>query len=123
MARFKLLSSAAIGEWLVALLLATNLVWTTLCLGGYRPETMALSWPLTGAALAVQLGFAAWRRQRPHPAGLWLLPFLGYAAFNVAAVSPVPWLGWRDWLGWAQMIAVFWLMVNGLTRRGPRLAT
>lgn len=120
MARPKFLSSAAIGEWLVAILLAANLVWTTLCLGGYRPETMALSWPLTGAALAVQLGFAAWHGQRPHPAGLWLLPFLAYAAFNVAAVSPVAWLGWRDWLGWAQMIAVFWLMINGLTRKGPR---
>lgn len=120
MARLKFLSSAAIGEWLVALLLAANLVWTTLCLGGYRPETMALSWPLTAAALAVQHGFAAWQGQRPHPAGLWLLPFLAYAAFNVAAVSPVPWLGWRDWLGWAQMIAVFWLMINGLTRKGPR---
>jgi O-antigen ligase len=120
MARLKFLSSAAIGEWLVALLLAVNLGWTTLCLGGYRPETMALSWPLTAAALALQLGFAAWHRQRPHPAGLWLLPFLAYAAFNVSAVSPVPWLGWRDWLGWTQLIAVFWLMINGLTRKGPR---
>jgi len=101
-------------------LLAANLLWTTLCLGGYRPETMTLSWSLTGASLSVQLGFAAWNRQRPHPAGLWFLPFLAYAAFNVAAVSPVRWLGWRDWLGWAQLIAVFWVMVNGLTRRGPR---
>ena len=120
MARPKLLLSAAIGEWLVAILLAANLVWTTLCLGGYRPETMALSWPLTALALAVQLGFAAWQGRRPHVAGLWLLPFLGYAAFNVAAVSPVSWLGWRDWLGWAQMIAVFWMVINGLTRHGPR---
>ena len=120
MARLKSLPTAAIGEWIVGVLLAANLVWTTLCLGGYRPETMALSWPLTGAALSLQLGIAAWTRQRPHPAGLWFLPFLAYAAFNVSAVSPVPWLGWRDWLGWAQMLAVFWLMVNGLTRRGPR---
>ena len=120
MARFKSPSSAAIGEWIVGVLLAANLLWTTLCLGGYRPETMTLSWSLTGAALSVHLGIAAWTRQRPHPAGLWFLPFLAYAAFNVAAVSPVRWLGWRDWLGWAQLIAVFWLMVNALTRRGPR---
>ena len=120
MARFKFLSTAAVGEWLVAALLAVNLVWTTLCLGGYRPETMAVSWSLTGAALSLHLGIAAWTRQSPHRAGLWFLPFLAYAAFNVAAVSPVSWLGWRDWLGWAQMIAVFWLVVNGLVRKGPR---
>ena len=120
MARFKFLSSAAVGEWIVGVLLAVNLFWTTLCLGGYRPETMVLSWLLTGAALSLHLGIVAWTRQRPHPAGLWFLPFLAYAAFNVTAVSPVPWLGWRDWLGWAQMIVVFWLMVNGLTRKGPR---
>jgi len=109
-----------VDEWCVALLLAAALLWTTLCLGGYRPETMVVSWTLTGAALALHLGVAAWTAQRPHPAGLWLLPFLGYAAFNVVAVSPVPWLGWRDWFGWAQLIAVFWLMLNALTRRGPR---
>jgi len=120
MARIKSPSTAAIGEWIVGGLLAVNLIWTTLCLGGYRPETMTLSWSLTGAALALHLGIAAWTRQRPHLAGLWFLPFLAYAAFNVSAISPVSWLGWRDWLGWAQMIAVFWLMVNGLTRRGPR---
>ncbi len=120
MARLKTLPTAAIGEWIVAGLLVVNLIWTTLCLGGYRPETMTLSWFLTGAALSLHLGIAAWTRQRPHPAGLWFLPFLAYAAFNVTAVSPVPWLGWRDWLGWAQMIAVFWLMINGLTRKGPR---
>ncbi|MFT3782453.1 MAG: O-antigen ligase family protein [Nibricoccus sp.] len=121
MARPKFVSSAAIGEWLVAILLAANLAWTILCLGGYRPETMALSWPLTAAALGTQLGFAAWRGERPHPAGFFLLPFLGYAAFNVAAVSPVPWLGWRDWFGWAQVIAVFWIYLNGLKRSGPRI--
>ncbi len=120
MARLKSLPTAALGEWIVAGLLVLNLAWTTLCLGGYRPETMAVSWPLTGAALSLHLGIAAWTRQRPHPAGLWFLPFLAYAAFNVTAVSPVPWLGWRDWLGWAQMIAVFWLMINGITRKGPR---
>jgi tetratricopeptide (TPR) repeat protein len=121
MARFKYFSFEALGEWLVALLVAANLLWTTLCLGGYRPETMTVSWALTGAALSLHLGIAAWTRQRPHPAGLWLLPFVAYAAFNVAAVSPVAWLGWRDWLGWAQMIAMFWLMINALKRRGPRV--
>ncbi len=45
-----------------------------------------------------------------HPAGWWLVPFLGYAAVNVAVVSRVGWLGWWDWLGWAQRVITFWLV-------------
>jgi hypothetical protein len=40
-------------EWAQTALLAANLVWTTLCLGGYRPETMAVTLALTGLLLAV----------------------------------------------------------------------
>jgi O-antigen ligase len=58
---------------------------------------------------------------RLHPAGWWLLPFLGYAALNVQWVTPVRWLGWMDWWGWAQMTAVFWVVLNGVRSRGPRM--
>lgn len=106
------------------MLLAGNLVWTTLCLGGYRPETIVVTGSLTAALLALHLcarvvdapesGFAA------HPAGWLFVPFLIYAAVNVARVSPVPWLGWLDWFGWAQMLAAFWVALNGLRSTGPR---
>jgi O-antigen ligase len=111
---------ADVGEWAVALLLAANWVWTTLCLGGYRPETMTVSWALTGAALAVQLGLAAFEGEKPHPAGWWLLPFLGYGLFNVFTVSPVRWLAWLDYLNWIQIVAIFWTTLNGVKSRGPR---
>jgi Lipid A core - O-antigen ligase and related enzymes len=117
-------------EWAQVALLAGNLTWTTLCLGGYRPETMVVTTALTGALLVVHLvGFALLREQlagrdggvaRLHPAGWCLLPFLAYAAANVALVSPVKWIGWRDWIGWAQMIAVFWVVLNGVRTRGAR---
>jgi hypothetical protein len=42
-------------EWTQTALLSGNLVWTTLCLGGYRPETMVVSWGLTGLLLTVHL--------------------------------------------------------------------
>ena len=53
-----------------------------------------------------------------NPAGWWLVPFLGYAAVNVAVVSRVGWLGWWDWLGWAQRVVTFWLVLDvvGLPR-------
>lgn len=109
-------------EWVQAVLLAANLAWTGLGLGGYRPEVMMVSCMLT--ALSVVLHFA-WRAVvtpplRWHGAGWLFVPFLLYALANVLWVTPTRWLGWRDWLGWAQMIVVFWIVVNDLRSRGPR---
>jgi len=108
-------------EWTLALLLAANLSWTMLFLGGFRPETMLVSWILTGTAWALQLINNAFTAERVHPASWYPLPFLVYAVVNVLWISPVPWLGWRDWLGWAQMAATFWIFLNGVRHRGPRL--
>ena len=113
--------SAGLGEWTLATLLAVNFSWTTLCLGGYRPETMVWSWLLTGLTLALHLGLFVFNTDRLHPTTWALVPFLVYAAINVAVISPVPWLGWRDWLGWAQMAATYGVVVNGIRRRAPRL--
>jgi O-antigen ligase len=109
-----------VGEGLLAGLVLANLWWTTLCLGGYRPETMPVTVVLNALALVVWLGLEGWRQRglRLHAAALATLPFLVYAAVNVGWVTPVPWLGWRDWLGWAQMAAVFWVVLHGI--RGTR---
>jgi len=114
--------SASPGEWILAALLVANLIWTTLCLGGYRPETMVWSWGLTGLTLAMFFGVFGFSTDRAHPTTWALLPFLVYGAINVIFVSPVPWLGWRDWLGWVQMVGTYVVMVNGIRRRSPRLA-
>jgi O-antigen ligase len=114
-------NAAPTGEWMIAGLLAGNLAWTTLCLGGARPETLVLTWALTGVTLALQLTMSAWAGERSHVAGFWLLPFLAYGLISVAFITPVPWIGKRDWLGWAGMIAIFWISLNGLRRPGPRL--
>ncbi|MDR0352260.1 MAG: tetratricopeptide repeat protein [Opitutaceae bacterium] len=110
------------GEWALAALLAGNLAWTSLHLGGVRAETMAASWLLTGAALALHLLLAAVSGERPRwsGAGVLLAAFLVCAAANVRWVTPVRWLGVRDWLAWAQMLAVFWVAWRGLRRAGPR---
>ncbi|HUR57963.1 MAG TPA: O-antigen ligase family protein [Opitutaceae bacterium] len=116
-------SRATSWEWAQAVLLAGNLAWTTLCLGGYRPETMVLTSALTAALLLVHCGeraLAGAGLPPLHAAGWWLLPFLGYAAANAAWVTPVHWLGWLDWFGWAQMIAFFWVGLNGIRGRGPQ---
>jgi O-antigen ligase len=109
-------------EWLQTALLAGNLIWTTLCLGGYRPETMVVAGGLTGALLAAHVlsrGFAPGRRW--HPAGWLLLPFLAYAVANILWVTPVPWLGWRDGFGWAEMAVFFWATVNVTNPRCRRV--
>ncbi len=116
---------APVWEWVQAALLAGNLAWTTLALGGYRAETKVVTLALTAALLVVH-GVARavghWRGTSPrtHLAGWLLLPFLLYAFANVLWVTPVRWLGWLDWWGWAQMIAVFWVVVNDVRSSGPR---
>ena len=111
-------------EWTQTALLMANLAWTTLCLGGYRPETMLVTCLLTGVTLVV--GFVArfFRTvgEGSHAtASLWLLPFLAYAALNVMFVTPVPWLGWLDWLGWANLTGVF-AIATGIRGAAPRRA-
>jgi hypothetical protein len=100
-------------------LLAANLAWTTLCLGGYMPGPKVEMVILTGALVAVHL-LDPTRRGRPHPAGWLFLPFLAYAAANLAWVTPVRWIGWFDWLNWAQMAAIFWIVLNAAGSPGPR---
>ncbi len=110
-------------EWMQAVILAANLAWTTLCLGGYRPETMVMTSALTGALLVVHCAGRMWlsgELPAVHRAGWWTVPFLIYAAANVLWVTPVRWLGWFDWFGWAQMIAVLWVVLNGVRARGPQ---
>ena len=108
------------GEALLTGLVLASLWWTTLCLGGYRPETMPVTVTLNAAAVIVWLGLEAWRRRglRLRLPALAMLPFLVYAAVNAGWVTPVSWLGWLDWLGWAQMAAVFWVVLHGI--RGAR---
>ncbi len=113
---------ASIWEWMQTGLLAMNLSWTTLCLGGYRAETMVVTSALNAVMLALHFGRRATSTELPplHPAGWWLLPFLSYAAANVRWFSPVPWLGWQDWLGWAQLAGVFWIVINDIRTAAAR---
>ena len=113
------------GEWAQTALLAANFAWTTLCLGGYRPETMLVTCVLTGATLAFFFAGRFFGGKHDGAAGrncgVWLWPFLGYAALNVLFLTPVPWLGWLDWLGWANLIAVF-AIAAGIRAAAPRRA-
>lgn len=110
--------------WMQAALLALNLAWTTLCLGGFLAETMVVTSALAFGGFALLLARCALEKggdaARLHPAGWYFAPFLAYALMNVFWVTPVRWLGWRDWLGWAQMIATFWIALDVARAPGPR---
>ena len=110
-------------EWLQAGLLAANLAWTTLCLGGYRAETMLVTLSLTGSLLAIHFATCAMQNRTWRELdffGWCLIPFLAYALCNVLFVTPVRWLGWLDWMGWANAAAVFWVVRNGVVSRSSR---
>jgi O-antigen ligase len=95
-------------EWVLVWLLGSSLAWTTLCLGGYRPETMVVTGALNVAVAVVACVLAAGGAGRPwQPSTLWPVPFLAYALVNALWMSPVAWLAWREWLVWLQMWIVF----------------
>ena len=113
-------SRPSVADGIKAALLIANLGWTTLALGGYRPETKVVTLLLTAAALLVHCGQRAiggGSEPRDRTAA-WFLPFVGYAALNVVTVSPVRWLGWLDWLGWANAIVVFWITTATVRANG-----
>jgi O-antigen ligase len=99
-------------QWARTALVSANILWTTLCLGGFLPGTRVVMTALTAALIAVHLADPA--RGRAHSAGWLFAPFLVFAAANVAWVTPVRWLGWFDWLNWAQAAAFFWIVLNGV---------
>ncbi|MFA5262529.1 MAG: O-antigen ligase family protein [Opitutaceae bacterium] len=115
---------SSFGESLQAGLISANLAWSTLCLGGYRPETQVVGYSLTAALVIVHLALRAFHRttsERSFGVGDWMLgAFLAYAAVNAAWVSPVPWLGWVDFLCWAQLLAVYWIVRSGLCSAASR---
>ncbi len=120
---FSVKSPTSRWEWAQVTLLIANLAWTTLCLGGYRPETMLVTCVLTAVTFAVGCArgfFSTEVASSSHAPGWWLLPFLAYAALNVWLVAPAPWLGWLDGLGWANLVATFVIATglrSGATRR------
>jgi O-antigen ligase len=104
----------AAGEWLVTAGLAAVIAWTTLNLGGYRPETLVVS----GTAVLVlaatwALGWAL-RPGRLEPADWLPVPFLVFALASVLWLAPTQWLAWREWLLWLQTWLVFLLVRHGV---------
>jgi O-antigen ligase len=109
---------AVAGEWLLTAGLAATLAWTTLCLGGYRAETMVVTaWAVFGLAA---LGGGLWFCQ-PRPfkrVALLPAPFLLFALASVLWLAPAKWLAWREWLLWMQMWLVFGLTLHFGRSRG-----
>jgi O-antigen ligase len=113
-------------EWAQVGILGASVGWTTLCLGGYLERTVVITTVLNALLLIVHLlGSAVGNSSdrvkaagrfaiNPHPAGWLLLPFLLYAGVNAAWLTPVRWLGELDWLNWAQMVLIFWVVLNGI---------
>lgn len=113
-------SRASAWEWAQTGLLLLSLGWTMFCLGGVLAGTMVVTIVLNGLLLAVHCGARLAGRAHAHPAGKWLLPFLVYALWNVLWQAPVRWLGLEDWLKWAQIFAIFWVVLNGIRSRSAR---
>jgi O-antigen ligase len=108
----------AAGEWGLGLGLAAMIAWTTMCLGGYRPETMVVtSWAVFALAALGGLLWSLRAGARFNLAGLLPVPFLLFALASACWIAPAPWLAWREWLLWLQAWLVFLLVLHhGRTR-------
>ena len=99
------------GEWLVVAGLMATIAWTTLCLGGYRAETMVgASWGVFGLAALVGVLWALGQGGGSFMfnRAAWLpVPFLVFGLASVLWIAPAKWLAWREWLLWLQMWLVF----------------
>jgi len=103
---------SAAGEWGLMLGLAATLAWTTLCLGGYRPETMVVTAQAVLWLAALGGGLLALRPRKLNPAAWLPVPFLVFALASVLGIAPAKWLAWREWLLWVQMWLVFVLVLH-----------
>ncbi len=104
------------GEWVLLLGLAATLGWTTLCLGGFLAETMAVTaWAVFGLAAVGGVLNALKPEKGPfmvNRAVLLPVPFLLFALASVLWLAPARWLAWREWLLWLQMWLVFALVLH-----------
>ncbi|HET7536192.1 MAG TPA: O-antigen ligase family protein, partial [Candidatus Didemnitutus sp.] len=108
------------GDWLVTLGLAAMLGWTTLCLGGYRPETMVVTSTAVFALAALAIVWFVIQSRRLRRVALLPAPFLLYALASTWWIAPAGWLAWREWLLWLQMWLVFVLTLHFVRSRGQK---
>lgn len=110
--------------WVQAGLLAANLGFTTLSLGGLSAETVVITSLLTWASFTLLLLRVGWADEggavKLQGAGWCFVPFLAYVVINVGAVTPVRWLGWSDAWNWAQLVVTFWVALEVVRTEGPR---
>jgi O-antigen ligase len=106
----------AAAEWGLVIALLATLAWTTLCLGGFLAETMAVSGPLVlglGAWGGLLWAFGEGEGPRVINRAVFLpVPFLLYALAGTLGWAPAAWLAWGEWLLWLQMWVVFFLVLH-----------
>ena len=105
-----------VAEWGLVFGLMATFAWTTLGLGGFLAQTMAVAG--TAVLGLGALGGILWAVGRPgeprafNLAVLLPLPFLLFALGSTLGWAPAEWLAWREWLLWFQMWLVFALVLH-----------
>ncbi|NBB78635.1 MAG: hypothetical protein GVY36_04220 [Verrucomicrobia bacterium] len=104
-------------DWLVTLCLGAIISMTALHLGGVRPDTLVALLPLYTALLCLHglwLLLESENRRRLNYAPLWFLPALVWLLVNVLLVTPVPWLGWYEFIYALQAFIILWVLCNNV---------
>jgi O-antigen ligase len=107
-------------DWLITLCLGSIIGLTTVHLGGVRPDTQVALLPLYLVliwlhGISLLINSAGSRRLSRVP--FWFLPFLVWVFVSVVYVSPVPWLGWQEFIYGLQAFIVLWVLCNNVQTR------
>lgn len=107
-------------DWLVTVCLGSIIAMTASSLGGVRPDTLMALWPLYSLLLGLHglwlLVNSEHDRQLSY-IPLWFVPALVWMLYSVFYVTPVPWLGWYEWIYALQAFIVLWVLCNNVRTR------
>ncbi|MEM7790576.1 MAG: O-antigen ligase family protein [Verrucomicrobiota bacterium] len=107
-------------DWLITLCLGITVISAVVLFGAVRLETQLFLLPLFSALLVLH---ALWffvekedsRRLNLTP--LLFIPFVVWAAVSSAFITPVPWLGWLEWVAIIEVFIFFWVFSNNVRTR------
>lgn len=117
---FGKLSWANTVDWMVTFCLGGIIMLTTIKLGGVRPDTHLAILPLYAILLTLHGLWFVLNRESPKRLSyipLLFIPALLWMLLSVVWRSPVPWLGWYEFVYALQAFIVLWVLINNVRTR------
>ncbi|MEM1221357.1 MAG: O-antigen ligase family protein [Verrucomicrobiota bacterium] len=117
---FGKLSWSNLIDWLITFCLGGIIILSVVLFGAVRLDTQLFLLPLFSVLLALHgLWFLVEKENstRLNIVPFLFIPFIIWAAISSAYISPVPWLGWLEWIAITKVFLFFWVFSNNVRTR------